>query len=237
MMSTNHQAISSSVWCTLNTCCRYFVENILEETDFPHEWFFKEDEGPHGTIYLVPSSAEDAAANFTSGSGKVTLVGTQHVRAIQVLGSSAEPVKNVAVANITITHTAVSYLERYEIPSGGDWAITRNGAIFLDGVVGAAITGCVFDQIDGNGVFMSRHVRNSSVTGSKFWAIGESAVLVAGAAGHHRTNQANSTDYPAFNLISQNHVDTLGVRPPPPPPPPPSSSSSLVASQELTFLL
>ena len=35
--------------------------------------------------------------------------------------------------------------------SGGDWALDRFGAVFLQGTEGVTIEGCLFQQLDGNG--------------------------------------------------------------------------------------
>ena len=67
------------------------------------------------------------------------------------------------------------------------------------------------DHVDGNGVFFSRHVRHSRLSNSDFTQVGDTAIAVVGASGMHRTNQAASLDYPAFNLIEGNHVGGVGV--------------------------
>jgi hypothetical protein len=54
-------------------------------------------------------------------------------------------------------------------------------------------------------------VRNCSVSLNDFTDIGDSAVLIVGASGRHRTNQATSLDYPAFNTIQSNYVGGMGV--------------------------
>jgi hypothetical protein len=65
--------------------------------------------------------------------------------------------------------------------------------------------------VDGNGIFLSRHVRNCSIVRNDFDAIGETAIAVVGATGKHRTNNAKNLDYPAFNLIEANHANVVGV--------------------------
>ena len=90
-------------------------------------------------------------------------------------------------------------------------AIHRGAAVFVQGAEDVAISGCTFDQVDGNGVFLSGHVRNSSVVRNDFVRVGDSAILLVGASGRHRTNHAANRDYPAFNTIEANHVDTVGV--------------------------
>eukprot|EP00040_Diaphanoeca_grandis_P030936 m.183931 g.183931 ORF g.183931 m.183931 type:complete len:1001 (+) comp32172_c0_seq1:207-3209(+) len=183
----------------------YFVENIKEELDYPGEWFFDASEGEHGTLYLVPLSG-------AMPSDDLDLVATQRSRVVTMIGNtSTNPVQNVVLANVTIKHAASTFLNRYEVPSGGDWSLHRGGAVFVDAAVLVSIVGCTFDQVDGNGVFLSRYVRNASVDANNFFAIGETAILVVGAAGKHRTNLGDTNEYPAFNVIERNFVDTVGV--------------------------
>jgi hypothetical protein len=83
--------------------------------------------------------------------------------------------------------------------------------VFVDGAQNVELSGLHFDQVDGNGVFFSRFVRNSSCSFNDFSNIGDTAILVVGASGRHRTNQAASQAYPAYNTIESNHVNGVGV--------------------------
>jgi len=139
------------------------------------------------------------------------LVATHHKRVVSVVGDSAEPVRHWRLENVTVAHAEATYMDRFEVPSGGDWAVHRGGAFFADGAVDIGVHGCTFDQVDGSGVFLSRHVRNSSVSDNSFYAIGETAILLVGSSAKHRTNMAASVEYPAFNTIERNLVDTVGV--------------------------
>ena len=98
-----------------------------------------------------------------------------------------------------------------QVSSGGDWAIHRGAAVFVDGAHDVHIEGNHFDQIDGNGVFLSRHVRRSSIQLNAMTDIGDSGILVVGASGVHRTYQATNLDYPAYNTIARNYVGNSGV--------------------------
>ena len=133
------------------------------------------------------------------------------LQVVQFNGTSDAPLRHVGLRNVTLAHAATTFLETYEVPSGGDWSIVRHGAVFADGAAQVAIDGCNFDQVDGNGVFFSRFVRNSSVARNDFYAIGDSAVLMVGAAGQGRIDNSKNREYPAFNVIEENHVDTNGV--------------------------
>ena len=81
------------------------------------EWFFDATEGDHGTIYLI-----SPAGDGKPPSPELELVATLHKRVITVVGDSAlAPVRNVVLANLTVTHSAATYLDKFEVPSGGDW--------------------------------------------------------------------------------------------------------------------
>ena len=58
---------------------------------------------------------------------------------------------------------------------------------------------------------LSRFSRNCTIADNDFIAIGDSAILLVGASGRHRTNQAGSLQYPAYNTIQGNHIARVGV--------------------------
>ena len=73
--------------------------------------------------------------------------------------------------------------------------------MFADGAESVTITGNSFDQIDGNGVFLSRYARNCTVSKNDFSMIGDSAILVVGASGRGMIDNSKNRNYPAYNLI------------------------------------
>lgn len=58
---------------------------------------------------------------------------------------------------------AASYLGPHGIPSGGDWGLSRMGAILVEGAQGTSVANCTFSRIDGNAVFLSGWVRDTSI--------------------------------------------------------------------------
>ena len=50
-----------------------------------------------------------------------------------------------------------------------------------------------FDQLEGNGVFFSNHVKHSEVIDSDFWRTGDSAVLAVGST---KLTNATASEYP-----------------------------------------
>ena len=65
-------------------------------------------------------------------------------------------------------------------PSGGDWALYRGGALFIENVEGVEVEGCHFRRLDGNAVFLSRYTRNVTVSRSEFGWIGDNAMATWG---------------------------------------------------------
>jgi hypothetical protein len=91
-------------------------------------------------------------------------------------------VQNVRFFNLTFAHTAQTFMRRYEVPSGGDYAIHRNGAVRFEGTERSAVEGCVFDRNGGNGLVLSGYNRNTTIRRSSFRKLGDSAILLVGRA-------------------------------------------------------
>ena len=49
-----------------------------------------------------------------------------------ITGSQADPVFNVSFIGLGFRDAAISYLQPHGMPSSGDWAIARTGALFFE---------------------------------------------------------------------------------------------------------
>ncbi len=155
-----------------------FVENILEELDAPGEWFL---DGPSRTLYWLPSAALDpATARFEAVVAKDLIV---------IRGSATAPVRHLAFSGFTFTQTGLTFLEKYEAVSRGDWAIRRGGAMLVEGAEDCAIEDCDFDHVGGNAIFLSNYNRRVAVRGCRFFHTGESAVALVGSPAAVRNYQ------------------------------------------------
>jgi hypothetical protein len=134
----------------------YFIENILEECDYPGEWYLQDattTTATTATAATATASAGDRYLYIVLPSGVTdpkelkTLVATSHKRVVEVRGSAADPVSYLQFQNLTIAHAALTYMDRYEVPSGGDWSIHRGAAVFVDGALELEVNGCLFDQV------------------------------------------------------------------------------------------
>jgi hypothetical protein len=178
----------------------FFVENVRELCDSPREWFFDEAQR---TLYYRPvdNSTDPSTLEF---------VAAVSASVVQVRGSAAEPVRDVSLSGFTVAHTAPTFMEKYEVPSGGDWSLHRNAAVFIDGASNIAVAGLLFDQPGGNAIMLSNSVVNSSVVNCSFISCGDSAILSVGSS-RLMNGTGDQGLFPTRNLIQGNLVDTVGV--------------------------
>lgn len=122
----------------------FFVENVMEELDFPGEFYFDKSASK---LYLYHNGTGAPPAS-------ATIVAPQKYVLVNASGTQWDPVTNVKLTGITYKSTAYTYMKPHGVPSAGDWALDRWGAIFLQGTESATIDGCTFDRLDGNGVMV-----------------------------------------------------------------------------------
>ncbi len=71
-----------------------------------------------------------------------------------VAGTQDHPVVGNKIMGLTFQHTVSTFLEGYQVPSGGDWSIHRNGMVRAQGTVNLTIDGCTFVSPGGSGIFI-----------------------------------------------------------------------------------
>ncbi len=172
----------------------WYVENIFEELDSPNEWYFDDIQMK---LYYFPNSSLPSEG-----------IGTHLDRLLSIQGSQQGPVYNLTLSNVTFAHSATTFLKSYEVPSGGDWAVHRGGAVFVEGVNGFLLQNCLFDAPGGNAVFLSNYVRNAVIEGNEFVYTGDSAVLAIGS-----TNLIDGTDgnQPRGTKVVGNLAREIGI--------------------------
>lgn len=194
-----------------------FVENIFEELDAPGEWYLDQDSR---TLYLKPSEGVDLSKAEVIGAGLKQLV--------IVKGSTEEPVRHIRFKGLTFAHTKRIFMEPYERLLRGDWSIARLAAVHFEGAEDCALEDCHFEDLGGNGVFISRYNRRVTVTGCRFTHLGESCVCLVGDYGAVRsgaivysstlpqdqidlTPGPKTPSYPAGCLIHNNLMHGFGL--------------------------
>jgi hypothetical protein len=192
------------------------VEHIFEELDAAGEWYYKKSTGQ---LYFFPPSGTDlstATVELASQDELFRLVGT----------STTAAVKSITFKGLTFTGTYRTLFSKpYETLLKGDWAIARAGAVFMSNAENIRGESCLFDQIGGNGVFMSGYNRNNAVVRSDFEEVGASCVAMVGLLSAVRCGAKNfndnvscsdrtpgpkTDDYPASTLVENNTMVNFG---------------------------
>ena len=95
---------------------------MLEELDVPGEWYYDSVEG---LLYIMPNSS---LAALQASAIDVPVLDSL----IIVNGTAGGPyATGLRFVNLTLTGSRVTFLEQYEVPSGGDWSVHRGGALFV----------------------------------------------------------------------------------------------------------
>lgn len=129
---------------------QWWIENVLEELDAPSEWFY--NESSKQLYYFFNGTAPPT--------GNEKFVATKTKVLWNISGSQSAPVRDITIRGLEIRDTAYTYLgtdkaDLHGMPSGGDWALQRSGAILLEGTERASVTGNLITRVDGNGIFLS----------------------------------------------------------------------------------
>ncbi len=173
---------------------RFYVENVFEELDAPGEWFY--DEAAQ-KLYVYPNISSTTTAAYV-------------VPALNTLVRISGGAQSVSFSGFELTETRATFMEQYEVPSGGDWSVHRGAAVELvDGVQNCSVSGNYFNQVGGNGLLLGQGVSGATVSNNEFQYTGDSGIVSLGA-----TSGWNGTDptmYPHDNFILHNHFHEYGV--------------------------
>jgi Right handed beta helix region len=169
----------------------WYIENVLQFLDQPGEYFFDRDTNH---LYVRPNSTDDLT-DFTLG------LMTELI--------DLRDATDVVMANIGFRDMAATYMEDgWSAPSGGDWALHRGGAIFIENSSNITIRGCHFFRLDGNAIFLSRKTRFVTIEDSMFEWLGENAIATWGDTDDY---DGTSENFPMFTTIQYNVFRELGV--------------------------
>eukprot|EP01049_Picozoa_sp_SAG25_P007546 SAG25_NODE_621_length_6407_cov_3.818643_1_plen_319_part_00 len=118
-----------------------------------------------------------------TGNEQLSLTHTKVI--FNITGSMAMPVKNIIIRGLTISDAAFTYLgtdeaSRHWLPSEGDWALQRSGAIHIEGAEGITIDRNQLTRNDGNAIFLGGYSRGVNITANDFNWIGDSVIAAFG---------------------------------------------------------
>jgi hypothetical protein len=180
----------------VNQRSRFFIENVFEELDAPHEWYHDRE---RGLLYYMPDSNTDMTSALIQVSNLESV--------IRLEGSQTDPVDYITVQGFRLAHTRATYLDNYEVPSLSDWAIHRGGTIFVTGARHFAVKECWFDAPGGNAIFFSDYNRSHQVSGCSFTQTGDSAICFVGSWGATNGTQKS---FPYECTVANNLIHDCG---------------------------
>ena len=175
---------------------RFFVENVFEELDAPGEWYHDRESA---ILYWMPPEGIDPQCALIEV--------PQLKQVIDFQGCQKSPIHHISFQRLRSTGTATTYMDPYEIPSLGDWALVRSGAVLMEGTRNCAVRDCWFDAVGGNAVFINRYNRDVEVSGCTFSHTGDSAVCLVG---EYESTTGTQKPFPYECRVVNNHVHHCG---------------------------
>jgi hypothetical protein len=183
--------------CKLSESSRFFIENVFEELDVPEEWYYDRNKG---VLYYMP----DVDTDLQAATVEVPIL----KRVVEFRGNLDEKVEYINLSGIRITCTSATFLDLYDIPSLGDWAIHRGGSVYLENTRNCSIENNYFDAVGGNAVFLNNYNRGTNVHGNTFSQAGDSAVCLVGT---QNMTVGSQRLFPFECEISNNLIHDCGV--------------------------
>ena len=179
----------------------FFIENVFEELDMPGEWFYNRSTR---LLFFMPNAT-------TPGEGPPA--DTQFVvpklqRLLTVIGTLAEPVRDVRVRGLGFRDARATYMEPWGVPSGGDWALHRGAAVFLERTSDVIVEQNTFRRVDGNALQLSGFNRRAKLLENEFAWIGDTAMS---AWGYTDEEDGTGGDQPRGTLVEGNVCHEVGM--------------------------
>jgi len=150
----------------------WYIENVFEELDAANEFFH--DAKAHKLYYFYNSSAG------TPPPRNLKFEATQQKVLLSVAGTQQTPVTDVKISGLTFRNAAYTFMDPHGMPSGGDWALQRSGALTFIGTERVLIDRCLITHVDGNGISINGYNRNFTISNSELAWIGDSAIAAWG---------------------------------------------------------
>ena len=187
----------------------WYISNVFEELSMPNEYFYNESTN---TLYYYYNSTDNSSIPSNT-----SFIGTNLNILFNITGTQSNPVKNITIRGLTFRDTRYTFLDSHGLPSGGDWALQRQGALFLQGTENCTIDSNLFTRLDGIGLFLSNYNRYTYILNNDFEWIGDSAMAAWGyTTGLEDILPGMGPDgrdgnQPRFTFIQNNMIREIGI--------------------------
>ncbi|ETO07724.1 hypothetical protein RFI_29663 [Reticulomyxa filosa] len=189
----------------------FYVENLFEELDMETEWYFNTSTR---ILYYYNNKTGPPLPSDDMEACNLKVL-------ISLIGNMSNPVSNVTIRGIVLENTQYTYLDPHGMPSGGDWALQRTGAIYLDGTWNVSISNNEMTRLDGIAISVNRYNRLTVIARNEIAWTGDSAITLWGdtngitfpSSMDTSTMGWDGTDgnQPRGVQIIQNYVHELGI--------------------------
>ena len=184
----------------------WFIQNVFEELDFENEFFYDEAENKLYFYYNATSGTPpDNNDNFVVPTSETIF---------NISATRQEPAVDLTFSKLKLTGTRDTYLNApHGVPSGGDWALERRGALLAEGTENLLVDGCHFEKVDGHGAFISGYNRHAMISNNEFSWVGGSAIASWGRTDSEvdeNAINAKNGDFPRYNNIVGNIAREIG---------------------------
>ena len=187
----------------------WYIENVREELDAPREWFA--DFEKKKLFYYPNSTAPPEKVVVPGLATLISIDGGSPSKAGKPRPTSAV-VSGIQMRGFTLTHSLTTFLEEYEVPSGGDWSMHRGGALFVTGASDLSIERVHFTRLGGNAVMLSEYVRDSTFQKCEFSWIGDSGIGQMGSVKFDRTGNRSPESLDLMDATDGEHPEGTTVQ-------------------------
>eukprot|EP01063_Lacrimia_lanifica_P022202 TRINITY_DN29866_c0_g1_i1.p1 TRINITY_DN29866_c0_g1~~TRINITY_DN29866_c0_g1_i1.p1 ORF type:complete len:828 (+),score=233.01 TRINITY_DN29866_c0_g1_i1:46-2529(+) len=200
----------------------WFVQNVREELDSANEFYF---DSVAETLYMYTNGTDASAPPAYESlvlvpSAHHTLLTTPTTgrRAFSAAAKAGDQatVANLTLANLGFRDAAPTMMQPHGVPSGGDWALERFAAVYMEGTVDLRVENCTFWRVDGNALMLSKLNHRAEVVGSEFAWLGGTAVAMWGftdelSDGGVHGIDGTGGDFPRWTTVEGNVFREIGV--------------------------
>eukprot|EP00038_Savillea_parva_P001128 m.101630 g.101630 ORF g.101630 m.101630 type:complete len:913 (-) comp10400_c0_seq1:76-2814(-) len=170
----------------------FYVEGVASALDMRGEFFFNRTTQK---MFVLP--------NRTGCQGTLPVIIPTVATLVNVHGAS-----DVRIDSIEFKYTARTIMERYAVPSPGDWAIYRGGTVMFADSINGEIQSCVFNRTGSNAIFLGDKAKHTVIEDTDFIHIGDSAIATVGQLDLNNGTEGN---VPQGTVIRRNHIMEVGV--------------------------
>lgn len=183
--------------------------------------FFIDKSRPGGILLFVPNCSSTATKQVVAGTAAEDcapspdgFVLTRLRTLLSMNGSAEKPIRDITVTGIGFRDARATYMDPHAVPSGGDWALQRSAAIFLDHTESVTVANSTMDRCDGNAIMVSGKNLRTRITSNEIRWTGDSAIAAWGRTPEQdppHYGQLAADDHPVGLEVSHNLIHELGA--------------------------